>query len=100
MYLRLVDYILRITTAPVHDSVSIAPWANCLPGCISGHASSPADSYWRVSMFLWLPSSLVMPLERDSHYILCFSFMMVDNKFDIVSLPLFHAPHGSCLSWQ
>jgi len=34
MYLRLVDYILRITAAPVHDSVSIAHWVNCLPGCI------------------------------------------------------------------
>ena len=28
MYLRLVDYILRITTAPVHDHRSIAHWVN------------------------------------------------------------------------
>ena len=41
MYLRLVDYILRITTAPVHNSVSIAPWVNHLPGCISSHVSPP-----------------------------------------------------------
>ena len=34
VYLRLVDYILRITAAPMHDSVSIAQWVNCSPGCI------------------------------------------------------------------
>jgi len=40
MYLRLVDYILRITTSPVHDSVSIAPWVNHLPGCICVYIQS------------------------------------------------------------
>ena len=34
MYLRLIDYILKITAAPVHDSVSIAHWVNCSLGCI------------------------------------------------------------------
>src|SRR5882724_8901860 len=40
MYLRLVDYILRITTAPVHDSVSIAHWVNHSPGCICVYIQS------------------------------------------------------------
>jgi|SRR5882724_11043151 len=40
MYLRLVYYILRITIAPVHDSVSIAPWVNCSPGCICVYIQS------------------------------------------------------------
>jgi len=40
--LLVVDYILRITTAPVHDIVSIAYWVNRSPGCICvyiGHVS-------------------------------------------------------------
>jgi len=44
MYLRLVYYILRITIAPVHDSVSIAPGLNAHLGVyvyISSHVSSP-----------------------------------------------------------
>jgi len=40
MYLRLVDYILRITTASVHDIVSIAHWVNHLPGCICVYIQS------------------------------------------------------------
>src|SRR5882672_1521381 len=28
-------------------------------------SAHPVDLYWRVSMFLWLISSLVFPLERD-----------------------------------
>jgi len=40
MYLRLVYYILRITIAPVHDSVSIAPWVKRSPGCICVYIQS------------------------------------------------------------
>jgi len=55
MYLRLVDYILRITAAQVHDSVSIAHWVNHFLGCMWVQVLScltPVDSYWRVSMLV------------------------------------------------
>jgi len=55
------------TAAPVHDSVSIATGLTTCLGVyvsISSHVSPPVDSYWTVSMLLWLPSSLGNALER------------------------------------
>jgi len=69
---RLVYYILRITIAPVHDSVSIAPGLNAQPGCICVYiqsCSSPTDSHWRVSYVVVVAIITGNPLEGLSYMV-------------------------------
>jgi len=71
MYLRLVDYILRITAAPVHDSRSIAHWVNhstWVYVCSGPVMPHPIDSYWRVSLLVVVDIITGNALERDSCY--------------------------------
>jgi len=70
MYLRLVDYILKVTTAPVHDRVSIAHWLTaCLVHmCLYLIMSHPLQTHTGGIYVVVVAIITGNALERDSHY--------------------------------